>query len=149
MNIDHGVRNSIYCTPASRALSAAQLLNGPSHARLTLCEPLFPAKVSTVSNSAFSRILEASLPNAKMSATADFYLNALLALSGNAPLAAARRTLLRSMSDDDLSHLLSRGMGCEFARGAMEGIVLLMLDIIARDPDTPGVKVARSSIARV
>jgi hypothetical protein len=36
MNIDYSVRNSIYCTPASRALSAAQLLNGPSHARLTL-----------------------------------------------------------------------------------------------------------------
>jgi hypothetical protein len=35
MNIDYRVRNSIYCTPASRALSAAQLLNGPSHARLT------------------------------------------------------------------------------------------------------------------
>jgi hypothetical protein len=36
MNIDYRVRNSIYCTLASRALSAAQLLNGPSHARLTV-----------------------------------------------------------------------------------------------------------------
>jgi hypothetical protein len=35
MNIDYCVRNSIYCTLAARALSAAQLLNGPSHARLT------------------------------------------------------------------------------------------------------------------
>jgi hypothetical protein len=39
MNIDYRVRNSIYCTPASRALSAAQLLNGPSHARLTQTLP--------------------------------------------------------------------------------------------------------------
>jgi hypothetical protein len=38
MNIDYRVRNSIYCTPASRALSAAQLLNGPSHARLTFID---------------------------------------------------------------------------------------------------------------
>jgi hypothetical protein len=44
MNIDYRVRNSIYCTPASRALSAAQLLNGPSHARLTI-SPFFAAHV--------------------------------------------------------------------------------------------------------
>jgi hypothetical protein len=39
MNIDYRVRNSIYCTPASQALSAAQLLNGPSYARLTSNAP--------------------------------------------------------------------------------------------------------------
>jgi hypothetical protein len=81
-----------------------------------------------------------------MSAKADSLLNALLELSDNAPLAAARRTLLRSISDDDLSQLLWRGMGREFARGGMEEIFLLMLDVIARDPGTTGAKKGKTSI---
>jgi hypothetical protein len=83
-----------------------------------------------------------------MSSPVDTYLNALLALSGNALLAGARSNLLRSISDDDLSQLLSQGMGREFASGGMEEIVLLMLDVIARDPGTTAVKKEKDLIER-
>jgi hypothetical protein len=68
--------------------------------------------------------------------TVKFYLNALLALSADEQLAVPRRHLLQSINDDDLSELLKRLMGRDFARGAVEDIVLVILDIIARDPNS-------------
>jgi hypothetical protein len=62
------------------------------------------------------------------------YLKALLALSGDEQLATPRLHLLQSINDDDLSELLKRAMERDFARGAMEDIILVILDVIARDP---------------
>jgi hypothetical protein len=72
------------------------------------------------------------------STVVDSYLNALLALSGNTLLADARKMLLERLSDNDLSELVVRGMGREFARGGLEEIASLVLDVIARDPNSNG-----------
>ncbi|KAI4931030.1 uncharacterized protein J4E92_004864 [Alternaria infectoria] len=66
--------------------------------------------------------------------TVDSYLKALLALSGNEQLATPRQHLLQGINDDDLSELLKKVMGREFARGGLEDIVSVILDVIARDP---------------
>ena len=65
-----------------------------------------------------------------MSSTIDAYLKALLALSGNPLLAEARKAI----ADKDLSKLAMQGMSREFARGGLEEIVSVILDVIARDP---------------
>ncbi|KAI4917687.1 hypothetical protein J4E85_009779 [Alternaria conjuncta] len=66
--------------------------------------------------------------------TADSHLKALLALSGNDQLASTRRHLIRCIGDDDLLDILKKGVGREFARGGLEDIVSVLLDVIARDP---------------
>lgn len=66
--------------------------------------------------------------------TIDAYLKALLTLSGNEQLATARQNLLQGLTDDDLSELLKKAVGREFARGGLENIISLILDVIARDP---------------
>jgi len=66
--------------------------------------------------------------------TIDAYLKALLTLSGNEQLATARQNLLQGLTDDDLSELLKKAVGREFARGGLEDIISLILDVIARDP---------------
>jgi len=66
--------------------------------------------------------------------TIDSYLKALLALSGNEQLATPRQHLLQGINDDDLSELLKRVVGRQFARGGLEDIVSIILDVIARDP---------------
>lgn len=82
--------------------------------------------------------------------TADSHLKALLALSGNDQLASTRRHLIRCIGDDDLLDILKKGVGREFARGGLEDIVSVLLDVIARDPasvngDSAGVAHATSS----
>ncbi|KAI4661508.1 uncharacterized protein J4E88_010956 [Alternaria novae-zelandiae] len=67
-------------------------------------------------------------------ATIDAYLKALLTLSGNEQLATARQNLLQGLTDDDLSDLLKKAVGREFARGSLENIISLILDVIARNP---------------
>jgi len=68
--------------------------------------------------------------------TIDSYLKALLALSGNEQLATPRQHLLQGINDDDLSELLKKAVGREFARGGLEDIVSVNLDVIACDPDS-------------
>ena len=65
--------------------------------------------------------------------TVDSHLKALLALSGNEQLAGTRRHLIRGISDDELLEILKKGIGREFARGGLEDIVSVLLDVIARD----------------
>ncbi|KAI4703756.1 hypothetical protein J4E89_009725 [Alternaria sp. Ai002NY15] len=67
-------------------------------------------------------------------ATIDAYLKDLLTLSGNEQLATPRQHLLQGINDDDLSELLKKAVGREFARGGLEDIVSVILDVIARDP---------------
>ncbi|KAH6858837.1 hypothetical protein BKA58DRAFT_49146 [Alternaria rosae] len=72
--------------------------------------------------------------------TVDSYLKALLALSGNEQLVTPRQHLLQGIDDDDLSELLKKAVGREFARGGLEDIVTVILDVIARDHATASVK---------
>ncbi|KAI4656300.1 hypothetical protein J4E93_001019 [Alternaria ventricosa] len=67
-------------------------------------------------------------------ATIDAYLKALLTLSGNEQLATARQNLLQGLTDDDLSELLQKVVGRDFARGGLENIISFILDVIAGDP---------------
>jgi len=68
-----------------------------------------------------------------MAARIDNYLKALLALSGDKQLKAARNGILRNMHSDELvSHSVSR----EFDRGNLEEIAAFLLDVIANDPAT-------------
>ncbi|KAI4648367.1 uncharacterized protein J4E79_009989 [Alternaria viburni] len=78
--------------------------------------------------------------------TVDSYLKALLALSGNEQLATPRQHLLQGINDEDLSELLKKAVAREFARGGLEDIVSVILDVIARDPDS--VNGDGSSVAR-
>ena len=66
--------------------------------------------------------------------TVDSYLKALLALSGNEQLTTPRQHLLQGINDEDLSELLKKAVGRDFARGGLEDIVSVILDVIARDP---------------
>ena len=70
--------------------------------------------------------------------TVDAYLKALLTLSGNEQLADARRALLKSINDNDLAEIVKKGMGREFARGGLEDIASVILDVVARDPAFAG-----------
>ena len=72
--------------------------------------------------------------------TVDSYLKALLALSGNEQLATPRQHPLQGIDDDDLSELLKKAVGREFARGGLEDIVTVILDVIAGDHATASVK---------
>ncbi|KAI4943392.1 hypothetical protein J4E91_009301 [Alternaria rosae] len=72
--------------------------------------------------------------------TVDSYLKALLALSGNEQLATPRQHLLQGIDDDNLSELLKKAVGREFARGGLEDIVTVILDVITRDHATASVK---------
>ena len=83
-----------------------------------------------------------------MSSTADTYLKALLGLSGTALLAGARRNLVQSMSDKDLAEMVAHGMSREFARGGLEEIASLMLDVIARDPGSNGVSGISAAVVK-
>ena len=66
--------------------------------------------------------------------TIDAYLKALLTLSGNEQLATARQNLLQGLTDDNLLELLKKAAKREFARGGLEEIISVILDVIARDP---------------
>lgn len=81
----------------------------------------------------FSEI--AQLPPA-MAARLDNYLKALLALSGDKQLKAARNGILRNMHNDELVELVSHSVSREFDRGNLEEIAAFLLDVIANDPAT-------------
>lgn len=71
-----------------------------------------------------------------MATRLDNYLKALLALSGDKQLEAARNGVLRNMNNDELVELVSNSIGREFARGNLEEIAAFLLDIIANGPAT-------------
>ncbi|KAI4698343.1 uncharacterized protein J4E84_001479 [Alternaria hordeiaustralica] len=73
---------------------------------------------------------------------------ALLALSGNDQLATPRQHLLQGINDDDLSELLKKVVGREFARGGLEDIISVILDVIAKDPASASANGDGSSVAR-
>lgn len=86
-------------------------------------------------------LLYIAFPSALLAmSTVDSYLKALLALTGNEQLATPRQHLLQGIGDDDLSELLKKAVGTEFARGGLEDIVTVILDVIARDHATASVK---------
>ncbi|KAF7681058.1 hypothetical protein GT037_000034 [Alternaria burnsii] len=66
--------------------------------------------------------------------TIDSYLEALIALSGDEQLVSPRRALLQSLNDEDLAGLVKKAVGREFARGDLEDIASVLLDIIVKDP---------------
>jgi len=66
--------------------------------------------------------------------TAESYLKALLALSGDEQLAVPHRHLLNTMRDGDVAELLTKIVQREFARGGLDDIVEFILNVIARDP---------------
>ena len=66
--------------------------------------------------------------------TVTSYFEVLLALSGDEQLVRLRRALLQSLNDEHLAELVTKAVGREFARGDLEDMASVLLDIIVKDP---------------
>jgi hypothetical protein len=68
--------------------------------------------------------------------TIDAYFQALLILSGNEQLTGSRRALLQSMNSNDLQELVIKCTeGRKFERDGLMDIILILLDVIAKNPN--------------